>query len=78
MFFAKKEIIELEDKNYLVLNSTVINNEVYYEVCEVNVEKDILDENKIYIKAIKEFGSLYVEEVKDDNIITLLNEALEG
>ena len=28
--------------------------------------------------AIKEFGSLYVEEVKDDNIITLLNEALEG
>ncbi|MDD2208229.1 MAG: hypothetical protein PHG03_01950 [Bacilli bacterium] len=78
MFFAKKEIIELEDKNYLVLNSTVINNEVYYEVCEVNVEKDTLDENKIYIKAIKEFGSLYVEEVKDDNIITLLNEALEG
>lgn len=78
MFFAKKEIIELEDKNYLVLNSTVINNEVYYEVCEVNVEKDTLDENKIYIKAIKEFGSLYVEEVKDDNIITLLNEALDG
>lgn len=78
MFFAKKEIIELEEKNYLVLNSTVINNEVYYEVCQVNLEKDTLDENKIYIKAIKEFGSLYVEEVKDDNIITLLNEALEG
>lgn len=78
MFFAKKEIIELEAKKYLVLNSTVINNEVYYEVCEVNLEKDTLDENIIYIRAIKEFGSLYVEEVKDDNIITLLNEALEG
>lgn len=78
MFFAKKEIIELEDKNYLVLNSTVINNEVYYEVCEVNLEEDTLDDNKIYIQAIKEYGSLYVEEVKDDNIIALLKEALEG
>lgn len=78
MFFAKKEIIELEDKKYLVLNSTVIDNEVYYEVCEVNLEDDSIDDNKIYIQATKENSTLYIEEVKDEKIINSLRETLES
>lgn len=78
MFFAKNEIIELEDKNYLVLDSTIIDNEVYYKVSEANLEKNLLSEDKLYIQATKESGTLYIEEVKDLDIINKIKELLES
>lgn len=78
MFFAKNEIIELEEINYLVLNSTIIESEVYYEVCETNVEKNTIDDNKLYIQAFKEAGTLYIEEVRDEDIISELKEIFKS
>ncbi len=78
MFFAKNELIELEDKNYIVLDSGILDNEAYYKVCEPDLKEEKLSEDIKYIKAIKEYGALYVEEVRDNNIIALLKDALEG
>lgn len=78
MFFAKNEIIELEDKKYLVLNSTIIDNEPFFEVSEVDLEEETVSNEKIYIQAIKEFGALYIEEVKDFEIINKIKEALKS
>jgi hypothetical protein len=78
MFFAKNEIIELENKNYLVLNSAIVDNEIYYKVCEVNVEENSVDSKEIYIQAIKEYGTLYIEEVKDKNIIEELDKIMKS
>lgn len=78
MFFAKNEIIELEDKKYLVLNSSIVDNEIYYKVCEVNTEENTVDAKEIYIQAIKEYGTLYIEEVKDQKIIEELNKIMKS
>ena len=78
MFFTKNEIIELEDKKYLVLNSTIVDNEIYYEVSEANLEDNTLADNKIFIQAIKEYGTLYIEEVKNEKIINELNEIFKS
>ena len=78
MFFAKNEIIELEEKKYLVLDSTIIDNEVYYKVSQVDTEENTLTEENIFIQAIKEYGTLYIEEVKDESIINKINNELKS
>ena len=78
MFFAKNEIIELEDKKYLVLNSTIIESEIYYEVSETDLDENTIDEEKIYIQAIKDSGTLFIEEVKNSEIIEKLKETFKS
>ena len=78
MFFAKNEIIELEDKKYLVLNSAIVDNEIYYKVCEANLEKNNLADKEIYIQAVKEYGTLYIEEVENKKILEKLVEIMKS
>lgn len=78
MFFAKNELIELEDKNYIVLDSGILDNEAYYKVCEPDLKEEKLSEDIKYIKAIKEYGALYVEEINDLALIKKLDNIMES
>lgn len=78
MFFTKNEIIELEDKKYLVLNTTILDNEIYYEVCEADLKENSVTDNKTYIQAVKEHGTLYIEEVINSKIITELDKIFKS
>ncbi|MDD2505365.1 MAG: hypothetical protein PHF21_03750 [Bacilli bacterium] len=78
MFFTKNEIIELEDKNYFIIDMAVIDNEAYYKVSEVNLDENTLEDEWKYVTAIKESSTLYIEEVNDPEIIEKLNEKLKS
>ena len=75
MFFAKNEVIELEDqKNYLVLDTTIEENEVYYQIQEVDETGDNVTGDKTIIIAVNNRGNLYIEDVQDKGKLTKLNE----
>jgi len=75
MFFAKNEIIELEgQKDYYVLDAAIVDNEVFYQIQEVNESGDDLIGPKSIIIAINNKGNLYVEDVNDTNKLDKLSE----
>ena len=75
MFFAKNEVIELEDeKNYFVLDTAIVENEVFYQIQEVNEEGDNVTGPKTIIIAVNQKGNLYVEDVNDKDRLKKLNE----
>lgn len=66
MFFAKNEIIELDDQTeYFILDLAVVNNDVFYEVQTVADSNDSLTGPKMLIKAINNEGDLYIELIND-------------
>ena len=63
MYFAKNEIIELSNgENYLVLDSIEINNETYYKVELVDVDKKEKTDQIKYISVTNKDGKLYISE----------------
>ena len=75
MFFAKNEVIELEDqKNYFVLNTAIVENEVFYQIQEVDDSGDNVIGDKTVIIAVNNRGNLYIEDVQDKNKLSKLNE----
>ena len=76
MFFAKNEVIELEDqKNYLVLDTAIVDNEVYYKIQEVTESGDNVTGEKTIIIAVNQRGNLYVEDVLDKTKLKKLKES---
>ncbi len=77
MFFAKDDIIELKEKNYLVKRVALIENEAYYEVVETDKETDEELNDQMIIKAINEDATLYIEETNDEDLIKEINKELK-
>lgn len=70
MFFTINDIIELNNKNYLVQKVALIENEAYYEIQEVQKETNDLLDDKLIVKGIKEEDKLYIEEITNDELLT--------
>ena len=61
MYFAKDEIIILNDnKKYLVLDTAIIDNNVYYKIKEVNFEENEPVGEEIYITTINQEGKIFI------------------
>lgn len=68
MYFAKNELIDLNDNTqYLILDTIYLNETTYYKVekIENNSKTGIIN----YIKAINNEGKLYIDNNLDENII---------
>ena len=73
MFFAKDELVELDDKKeYFILNTTILDNNVFYQIQEVQ-DNNVVGKKSIML-AVNEEGNLFIEDVADKKLITELNE----
>ncbi|MDD4408119.1 MAG: hypothetical protein PHX19_03640 [Bacilli bacterium] len=78
MFFTINDIIELNEKNYLVQKVALLDNEVYYEVQEIGKENNELLFEKLIIKGIKEADKLYIEEINDEELLIKIKSNLKS
>lgn len=63
MYFAKDEIIELNDnKKYLVLDTAITENEIYYKVQRINAEETEKQDEPLYITANNKEGKIYIND----------------
>ncbi len=69
MFFTIDDVIELKEKDYLVEDVTLIDNDAYYKVIEVDKKTDDKKGKSLILIASKDEEKLYVEEVKDNTLI---------
>lgn len=61
MYFAKDEIIELNDnKKYLVIDTAIVDDIVYYKIKEVLDDK--LIGNFIYVTTINKDSKIYIND----------------
>lgn len=78
MFFIINDIIELNNKNYLVQKVALIENEAYYEVQEIEKQTNELLVDKLIVKGIKEEDKLYIEEIDDENLLLEITNNLKS
>lgn len=63
MYFAKDEIIELNDnRKYLVLDTIVLEDQIYYKVQQLNNEETEKQDIPIYITANNKEGKIYIND----------------
>ncbi len=63
MYFAKDEIIELSDnRKYLVLDTALFEENVYYKVQKLNIEETHMEDEPIYITACNREGKIYIND----------------
>lgn len=75
MFFIKNEVIEINnEKSYLILDTTVIENEIFYQIQEVDEVQETVVGPKTMITTITEDGKLYIEDVVSEEKIMKLQE----
>ena len=75
MFFSEREVIQINnDSNFLVLKATLLDNEAYYQVQEVDLSNNLAVGDKLIITAINNHGELFIEDVTEDNKLLKLNE----
>ncbi len=61
MYFAKNEVIELNDKKkYLVLNVAVTEDNVYYKVVGINYDETQKIGDPLYITTFNRQGKIYI------------------
>lgn len=61
MYFAKDEIIELNDnKKYLVIDTTIVDDIVYYKIKEIL--NNILIGDFIYVTTINKDSKIYIND----------------
>jgi hypothetical protein len=62
MYFTKDEIIELNDhKRYLVLDTLILDDIVYYKIKELSQEETLIG-NNLYITTINKEGKIYIND----------------
>ena len=67
MYFAKDEIIELNDnRKYLVLDVALLEDNVYYKVQKLNDEETASEGEALFITANNKEGKIYI----NDNLTT--------
>ena len=75
MFFIKNEVVQLDNqKKYLVIDATILNNEAFYQIQEINKGGTNVVGDKSIIKAINKNGSLFVESLMDEEKLLKLKE----
>lgn len=63
MYFAKDEIITLNDKKkYLILDTSLIDDNVYYKIREVNKQETEVIGKDLYITTINQDGKIYIND----------------
>lgn len=79
MYFEKNEIIELSDgKEYLILDTLLIDNKTYYKIQEVNENSDDLVGQYKYITADKKDETIYIDENIPNMVMPKLKELFEN
>ncbi len=79
MYFAKDEIIELNDnRKYLVLDSVVLDDKVYYKLREVNEDETDLIGSPIYINTVNEEGKIYINDKLESEELEKIKELFES
>lgn len=79
MYFEKNEIIELSDgKEYLILDTLLIDNKTYYKIQEVNENSDDLVGQYKYITADKQDETIYIDENIPNMVMPKLKELFEN
>ena len=79
MYFAKYEIIELNDnRKYLVLDSVVLDDKVYYKLREVNEDETDLIGSPIYINTVNEEGKIYINDKLESEELEKIKELFES
>ena len=77
MYFAKNEIIELNDnEKYLVLDTAIIDEEAYYKIKKLNVDETDVEGEERFISATNDEGKIYINEDLTPEIINKLKELL--
>ncbi len=77
MYFAKNEIIELNDnEKYLVLDTAIIDEEAYYKIKKLNVDETDVEGEERFISATNDEGKIYINEDLTPEIISKLKELL--
>lgn len=77
MYFAKNEIIELNDnEKYLVLDTAIIDEEAYYKIKELNADETAVEGEERFISATNDEGKIYINEDLTPEIISKLKELL--
>lgn len=77
MYFAKDEIIELNNGDkYIVLDTAIIDDETYYKIQKVNVEETQAIEEIKYISAKNLEGKIYINENITEDMLNKLRELL--
>ncbi len=76
MYFTVDDVIKLKDKEYLVKRVALINIDSYYEVFELKDGKPTKE--KLIIKAIKEEDKLFIEEIKDPDLLVKIENNLKS
>lgn len=75
MYFAKDELIELNDeRKLLILDTAFIDDIAYYKVEEIINDKNT--EKIFYISAVNDEGKLYIEENLTEDETSKLDEIL--
>ena len=64
----KKDIITFNDKEYLILDTTILEEEKYLYCVGIDSEEMPTFEY-IYLKGTEENNDYYVESIKDDDIL---------
>ncbi len=78
MYFAKDEIIILNDNlKYLVLDTTLLNDNVYYKIQKLSDDEKLLLDQPKYIKAINKQGRLYINDNLSTDELNEINKLLE-
>lgn len=78
MFFAKDEMIELNNqRKYLILDTALIDEQAYYKIKEISPDLEKLIGDYKIISAINNEGSIYINENIEPEIIEKLNEIFE-
>lgn len=63
MYYSKDEMIELNNgKKYLVLDTVMLDENVYYKLKEVNGSEDGLIGDFIYVTTLNKEGKIYINE----------------
>lgn len=77
MYFAKNEIIELNDnEKYLVLDTAIIDEEAYYKIKKLNIDETDVEGEERFISATNDEGKIYINEDLTPEIISKLKELL--
>lgn len=77
MYFAKNEIIELNDnEKYLVLDTAIIDEEAYYKIKKSNADETDVEGEERFISATNDEGKIYINEDLTPEIISKLKELL--
>lgn len=72
MYFAKNELIELNDNSqYLIIDNIYMDETTYYKVEKIENNKKTGEIN--FITATNNEGRLYINNKLDNNIIEKLN-----